>query len=166
MNAISEALLAEAAGQVTVLPKYQFNRIRVAAAVDVAYEGLETYDRWKPTIFAASVAGLVISGAALARRVRTPEALALYGIAGAISAASAWFTRPQWLLPPPPPTIVADPNAPSSLNLLLGRLDARAAYKTEHYPGWEGATLTRLATDLGMGTMNPVVATLLTRNAR
>lgn len=164
MNSLTSAVLSEAAAQATALPVYRLNRLRAAAAVDIAYEGMEVYETWKPTIFAASVAGMLISGSILARRVRTPEAWALYGILCTISGLSAWITRPQWMFPAPPPTQAADPNAPSAMNGLLGRLDARAARNNVERPGWEGATLSRLATDLGTGTMNPAVAALLTRN--
>lgn len=164
-DSLTTATMQQAASSALAVPTVQVNRARAAAAVDAGYDAMATYMAWRPAIFAASVTGAVISGAALARRIKNPEAIALYGIVGALSVVAAWLTRPDMLRSPPQQTIPTDPNAPSGMAGAVGWLDARVARNSAERPGWEAATFTRLASDLGMGTLNPAVQALLTQNS-
>lgn len=164
-DALTTATMQQAASSAMSVPVVAVNRARAAAAIDAGYDAMATYMAWRPTIFAASVVGVAVSSAALIRRVKNPEAVALYGILGAISAVSAWFTRPDALRSPPQQAIPTDPNAPSGMAGAVGWLDERVARNSAQRPGWEAATFTRLASDLGLGTLNPAVQALLTQNS-
>jgi hypothetical protein len=164
-DALTNATMQQAALSALAVPAVQVNRARAAAAVDAGYDVMATYMAWRPVIFAVSTMGAVVSGAALTRRIRTPEAVALYGIMGALSALVAWYTRPDMLRKPPAQAIPTDPNAPQGMAGAVGWLDQRVAHNSAERPGWEAATYTRLASDLGMGTLNPAVQALLTQNS-
>ncbi len=164
-DAITQAAMQQAAGSAMAMPVVAVNRARAAAAVDAGYDAMATYMAWRPVLFAASVTGSVVAGAALVRRHKNPEAIALYGIIGALSALTAWFTRPDMLRSPVVQAMPTDPNAPSGMAGAVGWLDDRVARNSQERPGWEAATFKRLAGDLGMGTLNPAVQALLTQNS-
>ena len=164
-DALTQAALQQAANAALATPEVEVNRARAAAALDAGYDAMATYMAWRPVLFAASVTGAVVAGSALARRYKNPEAVALYGLAGAISTLVAWFTRPDMLRAPVVQAIPTDPNAPSGMAGAIGWLDNKVATNTEERPGWEAATFNRLASDLGMGTLNPAVQALLTQNS-
>lgn len=165
-DALTNAALQQAANSAVAVPAVAVNRARAAAAVDAGYNAMATYMAWRPALFAASLTGAVISGSALIRRIKNPEAIALYGIIGALSAITAWLTRPEAMRPTSIQAIPTDPNAPSGMAGAVGWLDQRVVQNSAERPGWEAATFTRLASDLGMGTLNPAVNALLTQNSR
>ncbi len=157
----------EAANLATNSNAVTTNRARIAAMVNLGYSAADTYQTMKPGLFIAGVVGTLVSGAALAKRRKNPEAVALYTLTAVISAATAWFARPDMLkssaaLAPPPDS---NPAAPGPVKSSLGWADHRVAKLSASQPGWEGATLTRLFNDFGSGTMAPAVKTLLTRKA-
>lgn len=164
-DALTTATLQQAASSAMAVPAVQVNRARAAAAIDAGYDAMATYMAWRPALFAASTMGALVSGAALARRAKNPEAVALYGIVGALSVVTAWFTRPAMLRSAPEQAIPTDPNAPSGMAGAVGWLDHQVARNSQERPGWEAATFNRLASDLGMGTLNPAVQALLTQNS-
>lgn len=154
---------------VTDIPAVRQNRARMAMLVHQGYEVLEVYDRWRPTLFALSMAGMAVSGAMAWRRRRVPEALALYLTSAGASTIMAWITRPDALrsapaaLPPPAP---GQEPPPAALASAFGWADRKANHLSQTRPGWESVTWQRLAQDLGMRTIDPWVATMLTRGAR
>lgn len=164
---LGSTAMVTAADAATNTNAYRINRARIAALAHLGYSGLDTYAAAKPGIFLVSLAGLLASGVALAkRRKKCPEAPALYALTAALSGAAAWFTRPDWLLPPPQANVQVDPNAADYVKQALGRIDGRAAALSRSEPGWEARTLGRLWQDLGSGTMPPVVTTLLTKHSQ
>lgn len=164
-DSLTTAAMQQAAASAMAVPAVAVNRARAAAAVDASYDAMATYMAWRPAIFAASLTGAVVSGAALARRVKNPEAIALYGILGVLSVVSAWITRPDMLRTPPKQAIPTDPNAPRGMAGAVGWLDDRVTRNTAERPGWEAATFNRLVSDLGMDTLSPAVRAILTQNS-
>ena len=165
MNDFTNTLLVQAAAQAALNPIVAQNRARAAALVELGFEGLDTYNQYRSTLFVVALLGATASGYALYRR-RNAEARALYSITGLISVAAAWLTRPDAMraaLPPPAEGETAP--APSTART-MGWIDNRVDKLTAEQPGWEGVTWQRLANDLGTGTMNPAVTALLTQGTR
>lgn len=146
-------------------PMVQDNRARTAAAVDYVYDAIETYERWRPTLFALASVGALASAAMAYRRRKVPEAWALYLTTLGLSGATAWATRPAALRGEPAPVPPPDPNLPASgtstMAQILGWADRRADRLDQTEPGWQVRTWRRLAHDLGFGTMNQHARTLL-----
>lgn len=184
-SALTARVLDETARWATDRPSVQMNRARLASLADYGYRKLDTFYRYQPTIFAASAAVCAVSLAMAWRRKRIPEALTLYLASGGVSGAVAYVARPSWLraaepapLPPgagtpPPPapgqpveTQPPPPTPPGPLSQFLGWLDRRVGKANAARPGWESRTWRRVANDLGYGTLNPPLGTLLVRNAQ
>lgn len=160
MNSI---LLSSAASAVTDIPAVVVNRARAAVVVSKGYEYLDTYNTYRPYLFVAGVLGVVASSLALVRRRKaSPEAYPLYASTGAMSAALAWFARPDSLKSKP----VVTPGTPPASAQALAWVDGQVTQRTTQHPGWEAATWARLANDLGQGTLNPTLQVILTRNTR
>jgi len=166
-NSLQNSALNEAAKLATDSDSVTTNRARIAAVANLGYSYLDTYQVMKPGLFVAGVAGTILGSIALSKRRKVPEAVALYALLTTFSAATAWFTRPDLLksaaAKAAPPE--SNPNAPGAVKSTLAWTDARVAKLSARQPGWEGATLTRLLSDFGSGTMAPAVQTLLTRKS-
>lgn len=176
-NQLTGQALVTAAQVAVTTPVVRQNRARAAVVVHEGYDWLETWDRWRPTVFALSAAGAAVSWSMAYKRRKLPEALALYTLTGGACSALAWLTRPAALRPPPaampapaPGTVPLPgqtaPPPPGALAQLLGYLDRRAATLSIERPGWEGTSLRRLARDLGAGTLEPYADVLLTQGTR
>lgn len=163
MADLTTTLLQSAAETATGLPVVQQNRARMAAVVNAGYAAIDTYAKVQPYLFVAGVLGAIASGMALTRRRKVGEAYPLYLGAGIASAGLAWFTRPASLRSAAP---VPPPGGTPATAQALAWIDGRVATKSAQQPGWETATWSRLASDLGQGTLNPAVQTLLTHNAK
>lgn len=166
---LSQEMLTQAARYATDQPLVTVNRARAGALVDYGYDQFDRWERWRPIVFAASLALAGISGAMLYRRWRVPEAAVVYTTSTLMNLGIAWFTRPDALRPPPAPTPPLAPGEappPEPLQQVLGWLDRRVERLNGTEPGWESRTWERLAQDLGFGTMDPYARTLLTRNAQ
>lgn len=167
-SAATNQALLEGARIATNNPMVLLNRARAAAAIQLGYEQMDLYERWRPTLFAASASGAAISLAMLYRRRRNPEAVTLYTIIAAMSSAMAYFTRPMALradpapMPPTPPGVEPPPSAMAEY---LGMLDKRAGRMDAERPGWQPQTWQRLANDLGWTTIPAPVEVALTRGA-
>lgn len=176
-NQLTGQALTTAAQVAVATPVVRQNRARAAVVVHEGYDWLETWDRWRPTVFALSAAGAAVSWSIAYRRRKLPEAVALYCLTGTAASVLAWFTRPAALRPPPAALPVPAPGTvplpgqtapppPGALAQLLGYLDRRATALSGERPGWEGAALRRLARDLGAGILEPYAEVLLTGNTR
>ncbi len=165
MDALTSAALNSVATVATTNQNVLQDRARAAAVVDLGYTGLDIYDSWQPVLFWGSVAGLIASSYAGTKRRKVPEAVTLYAITGISSALVAWITRPAFLRPTPTPAQAAAQATASTpaLGAAVGWLDARVAKNDAARPGWERATWSRMAQDVG--TTDPAVITILTRNA-
>ena len=164
---LSSAAMNTAADAAANTHAYRVNRARIAALAHLGYSTADQYAAMRPGIFLASLAGCIASAVALARRRKVcPEAPTLYALTAITTAATAWFTRPDWLLPRYEAQVNVDPNAPGVVKQAIGAIDGRVAKLSATQPGWEGHTLARLWGDLGSGTMPPVVTTLLTRHSQ
>lgn len=107
---------------------YTVNRERAAAALHDGFAVYDAYDRAKPFLFVAALAGMAASAYAWRKRKdKRPESTVLYALTFAMSAATAVITRP---------TIgaAADPNAdasassgPSQPPWMVQHLDKRVA---------------------------------------
>ncbi len=164
-GAVGGAALQTAAVGLAASPTYTQNRARIAALTELGYEGLDFYQQFQPTLFILGVVGTAIGSAALAKRRKNPEAVALYSLITVGSALTAWLTRPAMLRPAPAPL---PPNSTASTPILgstLGWLDRRAENLTRNDPGWESRNLARLLGDLGMGTMDPATQALISTNS-
>jgi len=164
-KSLGTAAIQGAADTVAAVPAYRSNRARMAALIEMGYSSVDTYAAMRPGIFMASLAGFIASSYGLAKRKsKCAEAKALYPLLMMSTGVLAWFTRPDWFLAANPAVENVDPNAPTSVKQALGFVDRRVIKLSSQYPGWEGATLSRLWGDVGSGTMAPVVRTLLTKN--
>jgi hypothetical protein len=160
---IATTLLNSAAQAAADQPLVQQNRARLAAVLDAGYGALDFYAKAQPFLFVGGCLGALASGMALAKRRGVGEAYPLYLGAGLASAAVAWFTRPAALRAAVPPPA---PGATPATARALAWVDGRVSANSQEHPGWEGVTWTRLANDLGQGTLSPAVQALLTRNAK
>jgi len=170
VNTVASGAVDTAAGLAAEQPLVRVNRARAAAGIDYGYEKLEVYEKWRPLIFLGACAGTAASGFALWKRKKIGEAWATYLTTGGVSAAVAWFTRPDFLRPAPAPVPVATPGEPPptstpAMQQVLGWLDRRVQANNLNRPGWETRTWQRVARDLGFGTLKPPASTLLTRNS-
>ncbi len=113
-------------------------RRRAAVVVHDGYAATDAWVRARPTVFLASLAGMLVSGTALwKRKSKGAEAFALYTSAFAASTTLAWFTRPGQASPPP-----GTPNTQSAQ--MMAWLDARAASLDKSEPGWEETAMRRV----------------------
>lgn len=87
----------------TGIPGYEQNRERAAVVVQKGFLTHDRYQKARPFIFAASLASAVASGALWYRRRRHAEAHMVYPAMFALSAATAYLTRPREDAPCPPP---------------------------------------------------------------
>lgn len=163
MGSAARSALVEGTQAYAQSPAVVVNRARAAAALDYGYEKLDQYERWRPTLFAASAAGCAISIAAATKRRKVPEAVTLYSLLALISGGVAWFTRPDALRPAPAPSPVpqAPGEGPGAVDQVLGWVDRRVEHLNQTEPGWETATWQRLSNDLGFGKITSPVRELL-----
>jgi hypothetical protein len=164
-GAVGGAAMTTAATALASSPTYLKNRARVAALTQLGYKGVDFYDDYQPVLFITGLVGTVVGGAALAKRRKNPEAVALYTITTVASALLAWIARPAALRPAPAEVPAGASTNPAVLGSTLGWLDRRADHLTQNDPGWESRTLARLLGDLGAGTMDPATTALISRNA-
>lgn len=168
-NAANDALTRAATVAVSIPAVYQ-NRARAAAAVNLGYEAVDTFEKYRLALFVGGMVGALASGYGLVRRRKTPEAVALYTITGLISMGVAWVSKPRTeageaaVSAATAPTAPPSPHAPGTAKRLLAWTDRRVDTLTQEDPGWEARTLARLWGDVGTGTMPPVVNALLTRS--
>jgi hypothetical protein len=151
-------------------PAVIINRARIAAVVDAGYSAADRYAAIKPGLFVAGLVGALVSGYALSRRRKNPEAVVLYAISSIASLAVAWVSRPDALVgaaPAAAPAAASEPGSKSSgfFKSSINWADGRVALRTATQPGWESATFNRLMRDLGHGTMKPAISTFLTKNS-
>jgi hypothetical protein len=176
-SSVTTQVLSEAAKYAADLPQVRVNRARAAALVDYGYEKLDQYSAIKPYVFWGSTAGLVACGYMGWKRRKIPEAVALYSVLGVLAAGVAYLTRPDTARPPPAPmpatASIPAPSAPGeppkpapkALPQVLGWLDRRVEARSQVRPGWEAATLRRVAKDLGFATLGVAAETAITRNS-
>ena len=161
MDPFTSTALNSVATVATVDPTVLQDRARAASVLDLGYSALDTYDSLQPILFWGSLAGLIASGYALKRRRKVPEAATLYTVTGISSAIMAWITRPAFMRPAPTPAQAAA--STPALGAAIGWMDNRVTKLNASQPGWERTTWQRLAQDVG--TTDPAVLTLLTKNA-
>lgn len=167
-TSLTNAAIGQGAQYAASLPVYRVNRARGAAVADLGYQALDVWSKWRPWVFAASCVGFVSSLGAITYRRKVPEAWPVYGAAVVASGAVAWFTRPDaFRAPPAPPPADVSAKPSDSMQRLLGWIDSKVENNSTTRPGWESATLNRLANDLGMGTLvaQPNVQVLLSGNS-
>ena len=165
INPFTETALTTVSAAITADPTAVQDRSRAAALVDAGYGAVDTYARMQPFLFVASTVGLLISGMALAKRRKNPEAVALYATTAILSGVTAFLTRPDFLRPAPTPAAAATATTPAMAGA-LSWLDNRVAARSAQQPGWESATWNRLAADLGYSPLDPAMAMLLTANSK
>jgi hypothetical protein len=163
---VGNAAMQTAAGTLAAYPGYTQNRARLAAVTHLGYQGVDFYNQFQPVLFILGCVGTAVGAAALHKRHKAAgEAIALYGISTVVSAAVAWFTRPQFLRPTPAPVPESAQTDPGVLGNTLAWADGRVDSLSHSDPGWESRTLARLLADLGMGTMDPATRALIATNA-
>ncbi len=161
MDPFTSTALNSVATAATQNPTVLQDRARAASVLDLGYSTADAYDDWQPFLFWGSVAGVIASSYAGAKRKKVPEAVTLYAITGIGSAVMAWLTRPAYLRPKPTPAQAAA--STPAMGAAIGWMDARVAKLDATKPGWEKAAWQRFAHE--SGSTDPAVITLLTRNA-
>lgn len=171
-STLADTAVVEAAQWATDKPVVRVNRARSAALVDGLYDLIDTFEKWRPTIFAVSGASCALAISMIAKRRKIPEGWVLYSVIALGTGTIAWFTRPYALRPAPAPlssTVKTQDGEKTQDNQALaqfvGWIDRRVERNSNQRPGWEAGTFQRLSDDLGTGTMHPGVRTLLTRNS-
>ncbi len=162
MDPFTSTALNSVASVATVNPTVLQDRARAASVLDLGYSAVDVYDTWQPLLFWGSIVGVIASGYAGTKRRKVPEAVTLYTITGVGSAVMAWLTRPAFLRPVPTPAQAAA--STPAVGAAIGWMDDRVAKLNASQPGWEQTTWRRFAQDVG--TTDPAVITLLTKNAR
>jgi hypothetical protein len=164
LDPITEQALTAVAAAATSDQTVVQDRARAAALLDAGYGYIDIYDQYQPLLFALSIVGLAASGWAIYARPKKAEVITLYSMTGVVSAIMAYVTRPAALRPTPAPAVAATATSPAMAGVLTW-LDNRVAARTAAQPGWEAATWTRVATDIGQAPLDPAVNTLLTANS-
>lgn len=122
-------------------------RRRAAVVIHDGYAALDAYQRARPALFVAGLAGFVSSGAALyLRRRRGVEAWGVWALAMAVSGGVAWVTRPGAAVPqaPVPSGQTTPPGSTPALAAVEAWLDRRAAALDRSEPGWEEQAVRRV----------------------
>ena len=122
-------------------PEYRVTRKRMAAALQKGFDAWDTYQAARPYLFAL---GLLMAGAgatmAWKRRKQSKEAPLAWGATAVAGLGLAWFTRPDWLLPP-----AAAPETGPGSSPMVEAVD-RWAEDYAKQPGWPETTYRRLTT--------------------
>lgn len=163
---LAQTAATQAAEAAVAVPEVRINRARAASAAQLGYSAVDQFNDSKPVLFIVGLVGAAASGYGLYKRRKVPEACVLYALTGILSAGLAYVSKPAAVTSAAPTPAAADPQAPSAVRRMLAWLDARADRLSQEQPGWESRTLGRLWGDVGLGTMNPAVQVLLTKNSR
>jgi hypothetical protein len=152
---VFDSLLSSSAGSAGVRaslrqsPAYVINRNRVGALLHDGFSAMDTYESIKPALFIGSLLGMAGSGYGLVKR-KGAEAKALYGILFALSAVTAFVTRPGGSSPADatPEDVEAAPQDAAT----VGWIDRRVAALEAQDPNFADAAFQRLVQMPGIKT--------------
>ena len=151
-----DSLLSSSAGSAGVRaslrqsPAYVINRNRVGALLHDGFSAMDTYESLKPALFIGSLLGMAGSGYGLVKR-KGAEAKALYGVLFAISAITAFVTRPTGETVPADAS-PADAAAAPQDAATVGWIDRRVAALEAQDPNFADAAFQRLVQMPGINT--------------
>jgi hypothetical protein len=129
---------------------YVINRNRVGALLHDGFAAMDTYESMKPALFIGSLIGLAGSSYGLVKRSGA-EAKALYGILFALSAVTAFITRPKGDQTPADAS-PADAEASPQDAATVGWIDGRVQALVEEDPEFADAAFQRLVQMPGINT--------------
>ena len=148
-------------------PSVTLYRERAAAALHDGMAAYDTYSALRPWLFYSSILGMIASGYMLYKRRKIgSEAIALYSLTFAVSAATAWFTAPWGAAAKaqaglPPGTPAGDAGGAG----LMGYLDQRVAKLKAADPQFADKTIKRFIAMPGVkeevGKLDPILVSLL-----